>query len=130
MLYHGEAVLPLGYGATDATYDPSKLTGEQKSELAQAGIVGGSQIAAALISVFGSQALTKQQQQYALTQQRTQQSFDLAMAKLGLASGGTPTGTTPAPTGYVAPPTDYTPLLLIAGLGLVAFLVLRNDGKK
>jgi hypothetical protein len=115
MLYHGETTLPYGYGA--------EMTAEQQ-QLLQAGITGGSQLASALITAFGTAAMTKQQQEYEMAQQRAAYQQERALAKIGGTSGYAPVVTTtaaPASSGI-----DTNTLLLIAGLGVVAFLLLRK----
>jgi hypothetical protein len=121
MLYHGESVLPYGYGADDV----AKMTAEQQAALYQAGITGGSEIVGALITAFGAQSLAKQQQTFTLSQQRQQYAQERALARMGGGGVYVPTSASvpaPAPSGGI----DTTTLLLILGVGAVLYFATKS----
>jgi len=121
MLYHGESVLPYGYGADDA----AKMTPDQQAALYQAGITGGSEIVGALITAFGAQSLAKQQQTFTLSQQRQQYAQERALARMGGGGVYVPTSASvpaPAPSGGI----DTTTLLLILGVGAVLYFATKS----
>lgn len=141
MLYNGGNALPHGYGESGITLDTSNWTPEQqqaylaaqqKGEIWQAGIMGGSQLLGAAITTFGTQALASAQSTQQLALLRMQQAHERAMARMGIfpSTGAPPVGTGTTTTGGgTGGGISGTTLLLLGAAAVGIFLIMQKKGE-
>jgi hypothetical protein len=142
MLYHGGNALPHGYGEAGITIDTSSWTPEQlaaytaaqqKGEIWQAGIMGGTTLLGGAITAFGAQALANAKSSQDIAMMRMQQAHERAMARMGIfpSTGAPPAGAGGTTTGGggTSAGISGTTLLILGAVAVGAILLMQKKNE-
>ena len=141
MLYHGGNALPYGYGEAGITIDTSSWTPEQlaaytaaqqKGEIWQAGIMGGTTLLGGAITAFGAQALANAKSSQDIALMRMQQAHERAMARMGIfpSTGAPPAGAGGTTTGGgTSAGISGTTLLILGAVAVGAVLLMQKKNE-